>query len=90
MIGNTSLLAEALDYAKRSRCLSSPRRGEGGPKGRMRGPALLIHLPLPPHPAAATFSPSGRRRKAARSHSKCDLPTLISMPRLLHNRKREA
>ncbi len=45
--------------------VSSPRRGEGGPKGRMRGCPLRISLPLPPHPAAATFSPSGRRRHAA-------------------------
>ena len=39
--------------------VSSPRWGEGGPKGRMRGRPLLISPPLPPHPATATFSPRG-------------------------------
>ncbi|EPR19462.1 hypothetical protein L901_25200 [Agrobacterium sp. D14] len=29
----------------------------------MRGQALRISLTLPPHPAAATFSPAGRRSK---------------------------
>ncbi len=29
----------------------------------MRGLALRISLPLPPHPAAADFSPAGRRNK---------------------------
>ncbi|TRB01395.1 hypothetical protein EXN68_07800 [Rhizobium rhizogenes] len=43
--------------------VSSPRRGEGGPKGRMRGQPCRISESLPPHPAAADFSPSGRRNK---------------------------
>ncbi|MGV1990036.1 hypothetical protein ACQZ5N_25795 [Agrobacterium sp. 22-221-1] len=43
--------------------VSSPRRGEGGPKGRMRGQRCRNSLPLPPHPAAADFSPVGRRNK---------------------------
>ncbi len=39
-------------------------RGEGGPKGRMRGREAHMVSPLsclrhPPHPAAATFSPEG-------------------------------
>ncbi len=36
-------------------------RGEGGPKGRMRELARSLPSAPPPHPAAATFSPSGRR-----------------------------
>ena len=52
-------------YGGRVPRISSPRRGEGGAKRRMRGHPLRISLPLPPHPAAATFSPSGRRRQDA-------------------------
>ncbi|CUX19647.1 hypothetical protein AGR13a_Cc210019 [Agrobacterium genomosp. 13 str. CFBP 6927] len=45
--------------------------GEGGPKGRMRGLALRISPPSPPHPAAADFSPAGRRNKRQPLAPKC-------------------
>ena len=60
--------------------VSSPRRGEDGPKGQMRGQALRISLPSPPHPAAATFSPSGRRNKL---HPPRDIEPRSSRPQRL-------
>ncbi|WP_320188271.1 heavy metal translocating P-type ATPase [Agrobacterium rosae] len=54
--------------------VSSPRGGEGGPEGRMRGPGLRDAESLPPHPAAATFSPSGRRTQDADSLSISERP----------------
>src|SRR5690606_34502989 len=47
--------------------------GEGGPKGRMRGHRLSLRSP--PHPAAATFSPPGRR---GRRHPR--MPYAIALP----------
>ncbi|TRB06387.1 hypothetical protein EXN61_14540 [Agrobacterium tumefaciens] len=57
--------------------VSSPRGGEGGPKGRMRGQALGLSQPSPPHPAAATFSPLGKKKYAAPARS-IFLLTLLS------------
>ncbi|SCX19335.1 heavy metal translocating P-type ATPase [Agrobacterium rosae] len=57
--------------------VSSPRGEEGSPEGRMRGPGLRDAESLPPHPAAATFSPSGRRKQDADSLSISEQPVVF-------------
>ena len=57
------LTARKQDNARTSPLVSSPRRGEGGPKGRMRGRRCRISESSPPSSAAAIFSPAGRRNQ---------------------------
>ncbi|PWE53313.1 FAD/NAD(P)-binding oxidoreductase [Metarhizobium album] len=53
---------------------SSPRRGEGGPKGRMRGPSGQVLPCDAPSPPCRDLLPAGEKGQAAPSHSICDSP----------------
>ncbi|SCX12470.1 hypothetical protein DSM25558_1610 [Agrobacterium sp. DSM 25558] len=43
----------------------------------MRGQAFRTRMPLPPHPAAATFSPAGRRQPTVTSNISRTLHTSV-------------
>nr|CAI0336740.1 hypothetical protein SHINE37_40594 [Rhizobiaceae bacterium] len=93
--GHLPLKGRRIAYDSTLLLSPSPPRGEGGPKGRMRGLAHRLTSSPPPHPAAATFSPRGEGARRAAS-SICNSPALkggdrqVAGPSLISSRWRWA